>query len=251
MPRRALNFSLGTLMLGAISISALIGGILELNRNAEINYKQMEVTTNQLYDIAWRIRAYMDQSQSEFYPATLESLNEKGALDFPQRYFTNPRFAELDEAFVTISGIKRQDSQCIWLYENLPPDCHDGRLAMVIQGEALVPMWFSEEEFRLRLKESLKRTGTCLASNNRKASISGWPIPGAKVESDRIVMGDYPTPNSGSSRGPSIRSGEAYYFNIRSGHTGVSLGLYVIAFIAGVWSISLFIHNRRTEHVTA
>src|SRR5436190_126244 len=89
MPRR-FNFSLGSLLLATSSVSALLSGIIELNRNADLYIKQQEMTSAQLYDIAWQIRAHMDETHGEFYPATLDDLAAKNALDFPQRFFTNP-----------------------------------------------------------------------------------------------------------------------------------------------------------------
>lgn len=246
MPRRALNFSLGTLLIAAIGLSALLGGILTLNRNAALYEKQRQMTSDQLYDIAWRIRAHMDQTQSEFYPPTLENFAATGALNISQLYFTNPRFAELDEAFVTISGLKRQDGHCIWLYENLPDDENSGgRFALVVQGEALVPVWMPEATFREELRETLKRPNTKTVLNNRKASAYGWPVPGATIEAGRMVIDRCIVSAIKSSAGQST---QLYYFNIRQKPPAVPIILFAISTLA---ALTLFVRSRRAEQVTA
>jgi len=245
MPRSAFNFSLGTLLIAAIGISALLGGILTLNRNTEL-YKSQQVSTyDQLYDISWQIRAHMDQTQAEFYPASIEDLAAANALDYPERYFTNLRFAELDTGFCTVSGLKRQDGHCIWLFENLPADeGHSGRYVLVIQGEALVPQWMSDETFQDELRDTLKRPGTKVVSNDRKAAPHGWPIPGAKVENNRIEI---PTTFRPSGAGPGPVWRDKYYFNIRRNTPAVPVTLFAISTLA---ALALFIHMRRRQGVT-
>jgi hypothetical protein len=229
MPPSKLNFSLGSLLLAAFSLSALLGGILTLNLNGELYRKQQLMTSTQLFDLAWQIRAQMDRTSSEFYPGTLDELASKKALDVPQRFFTNPRLAELDSGFFTVAGVRRQDMGCVWLYENLPSDCRDGRFALVIQGEALVPVWFSEEQFQLELRDTLSRPGTKVNLNNRTSAESGWPIPGSSIEADRIELKR------------AAGGKEIYRFGIRAGTPAVPVGLFGAAVIL---ALALFVHQR-------
>ena len=188
MTRPTFKYSLADLLLTVITFAGLMGGILTKEAAEGLYEKQKPLTSGRLYDLAWRIRAFMDQTQNEDYPDDLAAIFKNPKPDAADTVpaHTDPRFPELDTAYSTIAGLKRKDVGCIWLYENVPAELIDGRFVLLVQGEALVPLWLNEETFQRELRSTLSRPGVRTLVNDRKTW--DWPTPDVQIANGRMTF---------------------------------------------------------------